>query len=94
MSANQTNCYGPPFTLNGILALQQSQLRMYKQGWANFDRIQLINSNVSTLHGNKTGLDSNYYTFISYAERESFRIGQYLHQQQYPNSNWNSVQEN
>lgn len=96
MSGNQTNtnCYGPPFSLNGILTIQQSQLHIYKKAWADFNRIQGINSNVSTLHGDGIGLDSNYYTFISYAERDSFRIGQYLHQQQYPNSNWNSVQEN
>lgn len=94
MSANLTNCYGPPFTLNGILTIQQSQLYIYKQGWADFDRIQSYNSNISTLHGNGKALTSNYYTFVSYAERNSYRTGQYLHQQQYPNSNWNSIQEN
>ena len=66
MSANQTNCYGPPFNLDGLLPLQQSQLRLYKQGWANFDRIQSINSNVSTLHGNNTGLDIEYSTGTLY----------------------------
>jgi hypothetical protein len=70
---SDNNCYGPPFSLNGILTIQQSQFYIYKKAWADFNRVQ---------------------AFISYAERESFRIGQYLHQQQYPNSNWNSVQEN
>jgi hypothetical protein len=88
------NCYGPPFSLNGILTIQQSQLSVYKQAWANFDRIQLYNSNISSLRSTGTAKDSNYYVYISYAERDSFRIGQFLHQQQYPNSNWNTVQQN
>jgi len=88
------NCYTVPFSLSNILTIQQSQLQIYKQAWYDFERIQNFNSNISTLHGDGLGSNSNYYTFVSYAERESFRIGQYLHQQQYPTSNWNSVQEN
>lgn len=89
-----SNCYGPQFTLNGILSINQSQLQIYKQAWADYNRIQAYNSNISTLHGSGTGINSNYYMFVSYAEKNSFRNGQYLHQQQYPTSNWSVVQEN
>ena len=33
-------------------------------------------------------------TYVSYAERDSFRQGQFLHQRIYPTSNWNSVEQN
>jgi len=89
-----SNCYGPQFTLNGISNVNQSQLQIYKQAWGDYDRIQLYNSNVSTIHGNGTNTKATYYMYVSYAEKNSFRNGQFLHQQQYPNSNWSSVQEN
>jgi hypothetical protein len=59
-----------------------------------FDRIQLYNSNISTFNGSTGGKNSNYYMFVSYSEKNSFLNGQFLHQQQYPNSNWNTIQEN
>ena len=88
-----SNCFGPPFITNGFLSLNQSQLTIYKKGWDDFNRIQSYNSNVSTLRskGNK---NLTYYTYTSYAERQSFRTGQYLHQQEYPTVSWNSIQEN
>jgi hypothetical protein len=89
-----SNCYGPQFTLNGISNVNQSQLQIYKTAWDNYNRIQAFNSNISTIRGNGAGSKSNYYAFVSYAEKNSFRNGQYLHQQQYPNSNWNDVQQN
>jgi len=92
MSGNKPNtCYGPPFSLNGILTIQQSQLQKYKKAWDDFTRIQSFNSNISTLHANNKDKSSTYYTFITYAEKDSFKIGQYLHQQQYPDSNWNTI---
>jgi len=89
-----SNCYGPQFTLNGILSINQSQLQIYKQAWADYNRIQAFNSNVSTIHGNGTDIKAPYYVYVSYTEKNSFQNGQYLHQQQYPNSNWSAVQEN
>ena len=86
------NCAFATFDLSGILCVNQSQKIKYNQAWNDYNRIQSYNSNVSTLHFD--GANSIlYYTFISYAERESFRTGQYLHVQVYPNSNWNTVQE-
>ena len=82
-----------PFDLTGILCLNQSQKLIYQQAWATFDRIQGYNSNVSTLRGlGDTSL--TYYTYVSYSERESFRIGQVLHARVYPNNNWNTIEEN
>jgi AICAR transformylase/IMP cyclohydrolase PurH len=91
---SDNNCYGPPFSLNGILTIQQSQLYIYKKAWSDFRRIQAYDSNISTLRSSGKAKDSNYYVFLTFAERDSFRIGQFLHQQQYSNSNWNSVERN
>ena len=86
-------CSSYPFDLSGVFCLNQSQKLIYQQAWSTFDRIQGYNSNVSTLHSlGNTSL--TYYTFVSYSERESFRNGQYLHAQVYPNKSWNSVEEN
>ena len=35
-----------------------------------------------------------YYIFKSYAETTSFTNGQMLHIRAYPNSNWDTVQQN
>jgi len=82
------------FDLSGFIGLNDSQKLQYKSAWATFDRIQNINSNVSTLHVTKNQSNLPYYTFVSYDEKNQFRIGQFLHQQRYPNSNWNVVEEN
>lgn len=81
------------FDLSGFIGLNDSTKLQYKSAWATFDRIQSINSNVSTIH-NKGNFNVPYYTFVSYNEKNMFRIGQFLHQQRYPNSNWNTVAEN
>lgn len=83
------------FDLSGFFCLNNSQKLKYQIAWDTFRRIQSINSNVSTLH--KAGTSNNtllYYTFESYDEKTNFNIGQSLHTQRYPNSNWNSVDEN
>jgi hypothetical protein len=83
----------PVFDLSGILCVNQSQKYIYQQAWNDYTRIQLYNSNVSTLHSQ--GINNvQYYQYISYAEKLSYNQGQLLHTQVYPNSNWNSVQTN
>ena len=85
-----------PFSLGPIKAVSQSQLGIYTQAWNDFERIQSLNSNTSTVHSTypASRLTQTYYTFLSYAEKNSFTQGQFLHTQVYPNSNWNLVQEN
>lgn len=82
------------FDLSGFIGLNDSTKLQYKTAWSTFDRIQTINSNVSTINNTQGNSNVPYYTFISYNEKNLFRIGQFLHQQRYPNSNWNSVNEN
>ena len=82
------------FDLSGFIGLNDSQKLQYKTAWNTFDRIQNINSNISTLRVVENNLTLSYYTFTSYDQKNLFRIGQFLHQQRYPNSNWNVVQEN
>lgn len=87
-------CAFPIFTTIGFLTLNQSQKLIYQTAWNDYNRIQGCNSNVSTLRVLSNANDLSYYTFVSYAEKDSFRQGQFLHQRIYPDSNWNSVEEN
>jgi hypothetical protein len=81
------------FDLSGFVGLNDSQKLQYQLAWSTFDRVQNSNSNVSTLRkaGNTT---LPYYTFTSYNEKTTFNVGQSLHTQRYPSSNWNSVSQN
>jgi hypothetical protein len=82
--------FGGTFDLSGFLAVPSSLKIRYQNDWNIYNRIQTINSNVSTIRsaGDKTLL---YYTYTSCDEQVSFQRGQYLHVQRYPNSNWNAV---
>ena len=82
------------FDLSGFIGLNDSQKLQYKTAWSTFDRIQNINSNVSTLRVLENSSNLSYYIFTSYDQKNLFRIGQFLHQQRYPNSNWNVVAQN
>lgn len=82
-----------PFDLNGLLCLTQSQRLRYKIAWDIFEKIQNINSNVSTIKS-VSSITIPYYTYTTYNEKEQFTLGQYLHTQVYPNVVWNTVQEN
>lgn len=85
---------GPPpqmtFDLSGLLALPQSTKILYQNAWNTFERIQGYNWNVSTIRsgGDTTPL---YYTYVSMTEMNTFTIGQFLHVQRYPTSNWAPV---
>ena len=78
------------FDLSGFLAVPSSLKIDYQNYWAIYNRVQTYNSNVSTIRstGDKTIL---YYTYPNYDEATGFRIGQFLHLQRYPNSNWSEV---
>jgi hypothetical protein len=78
------------FDLSGFLAVPSSLKLKYQDDWNIYNRIQILNSNVSTIRsaGDKTLL---YYTYASCDEQVSFQRGQYLHVQRYPASNWNAV---
>ena len=82
-----------PFNLGSIVGLTPSLYLRYKGAWDTFERIQFINSNVSTVKS-LSNVTLPYYTYITYKEREEFNLGQYLHVQTYPNSVWNTVREN
>ena len=87
-----SNTY-PCFDLSGILCVNQSQRYIYQKAWIDYTRIQLYNSNISTLH--YQGINNiQYYQYTTYAEKQSFNQGQLLHSQVFPNSNWSNVSEN
>jgi hypothetical protein len=82
--------FGDVFDLSGFLAVPSSLKLQYQDSWNVYNRIQIYNSNVSTIRG---GGDKtvNYYTYVNYDEANSFTLGLYLHVQRYPTSNWNPV---
>ena len=78
------------FDLSGFLAVPSSLKIDYQNYWNIYNRVQTYNSNVSTIRstGDKT---PSYYMYLNYDEVTGFRIGQFLHFQRYPNSNWSEV---
>lgn len=85
-----SNQFVGAFDLSGFLAVPSSLKIEYQQAWNTYNTVQLFNSNISTLRGagDKTW---TYYTFTSYDESSAFTVGQYLHSQRYPNSNWATI---
>lgn len=82
------------FDLSGFQWMGQIQKLQYQTAWYKFNEVQTYNSNVSTLRASQSYPTLMYYQFITHQEKNTFTTGQYLHQQRYPNSNWNKVQEN
>jgi hypothetical protein len=85
---------GGPFTTifdaSGYLGLPFSTKLKYEGQWNTYNRIQLANSNVSTLRSGGD-LRLTYYQFSNFIEKNDFLNGMFLHQKRYPASNWNPV---
>jgi len=81
------------FDLSGFLAVPNSLKIMYQQNWNIYNRVQTYNANISTLRA-AGDLTQDYYTYVTYEELNGFTIGQFLHLQRYPNSNWDSIPKN
>ena len=80
------------FDLSGFQFMKSSQLLLYKTDWNLYNRVQVYNSNVSTLnHASSQKID--YYQFKNFDEKASFTKGQFLHLKRYPNSNWDAIVE-
>jgi hypothetical protein len=82
------------FDLSGFKFLGQVQKLQYQYSWDTFNRIQTYNSNVSTLRVSGNYPTLSYYQYTTQEEKATFTTGQFLHQQRYPNSNWNPVPKN
>jgi hypothetical protein len=61
-----------------------------------FEQVQRQNITVSTIRSQFPDRASSfsYWVLTSYAEINSFNNGRMLHIQEYPNSNWDVVQQN
>ena len=70
-------CFGEISSFKGI---NYSQLNKYRYAWNTFNRIEQVNSNVSTMHGN-SNLSLSYYTFIDQTEKAIYDNGLSLHVQ-------------
>jgi hypothetical protein len=61
--------------------LTYAQLRDYNAAWETFRRVELYNSNVSTVRGGGQGMmtsNLNYYQFFSQQEQATWRTGSVL----------------
>ncbi len=92
MATVSTNVVAVPFDLSGSEGLNFGNALKYQDCWTIFDRIQIINAQVSTIRsgGDKT---RTYYQFSGHEERTQFIWGRILHIRRYPNSNWDVVRE-
>jgi hypothetical protein len=77
------------FDVSGFSFLSIGQKLIYQTNWDLYNNVQTYNSNVSTGAQGYNG--SNYYEFRTFADKASYKQGQYLHQQRFPTSNWASV---
>ena len=85
-----------PFDASGVSGISFGLNQTLRTSWDTFTRIQLHDSNVSTIKGVGSTTTLRYYTFPTYAEKIQFTQGQSLHLQTYPylSSLWYSVQRN
>jgi hypothetical protein len=79
------------FDLSGFRFMNSSQLLLYRTDWDFYNKVQVYNSNVSTI--NATNKTVPYYVFKNFEEKASFTKGQFLHVKRYPNSNWDAIVE-
>lgn len=70
------------YDASGFSGLTFSQNQKNREAWNTFERIQLFNSNVSTM--NNSGANLRYYTFSNYSEKNQFTEGQLLHLKSHP----------
>lgn len=82
------------FDLSGFKYMGSVQRQQYLNAWDTFNRVQTYNSNVSTLRATGSYPTLMYYQFTGGLEKSIYTTGQFLHQQRYPQSNWNSVPNN
>jgi hypothetical protein len=83
------------FDASGFLVLTARQNLHFREAWDTFNRIQTLNSNVSTLRAfGRT--DIYYYNFKTNTERMNFIEGQSLHMRTYPafSTFWLAVEKN
>jgi hypothetical protein len=78
------------FDISGFSFMSIGQKLIYQTNWDTFNNIQTYNSNLSTVAA-QTNTVVNYYEFTSYANKNNYKDGQFLHRQRYPNSNWISI---
>jgi hypothetical protein len=83
------------FDASGFIGMSFGQNAKYETAWNTFRRIQLFNSNVSTLRASGDNT-IRYYTFPTQNEILTFQQGQFLHFQSLPylSTLWRTVEKN
>jgi hypothetical protein len=81
--------------LSGFTQLDFSQNQAFKTAVNTFNRIQVFDSNVSTLK-HIGAINQYYYNFTDYTEKNNYKQGQFLLRQSYPAQStiWTPVQRN
>jgi hypothetical protein len=84
------------YDLSGASGLSFGIAQTNRAAWDTFTRVQLYDSNVSTIKGLGSTTTLHYYNFPTYAEKMQFTQGQFLHLQSYSVSKklWYSVERN
>ena len=83
------------YDLSGFTQLDFSQNQAFKTAVNTFNRIQVFDSNVSTLK-HIGAINQYYYNFTDYTEKNNYKQGQFLLRQSYPAQStiWTPVQRN
>lgn len=82
-----SNLFGLCFDLSGFQGLPFSLAQTYRTNWNTYNRIQIVNSNISVAR-NRGDVGLVYYQYVTYEEREQFISGQMLHIRRYPQFSW------
>ena len=67
------------------------QYEAYKTAWNTFETVYTYNAQVSTIMGSNPTASVSYWRFQSGDEKGRYIQGQFLHQQTYPKSNFDSI---
>jgi len=73
-------CFTDPKYISGITSLTYAQRNEYTTSWDMFSRVELYNSNVSTLHS-QGDLAPSYWKFASSEDISYYKTGALLHAQ-------------
>jgi hypothetical protein len=83
------------YTFTGFTGLSQNQRTKIQLAWNFFEMVQNSNAIISTANSGVNGdtrvLPIPFYTFTSNTEKNTFLLGQYYHQQAYPQYSFETI---
>ena len=79
-------------SLGKMKGLTFTQYNDYKQAIVTYNRVEIYNSNVSTMRSGNVSL--TYYEFVTYQEQTDYTLGLYLLTQNNPGLTFTPVHKN